>query len=316
MFPGPKSMAKQEDRRSPASATLRRGRQSAATVPVALTIAGSDSSAGAGVQADLKTFSALGVYGLTAVTCVVAEIPGKVSRIEPVTPEMVREQIEVLAENFPIAAIKTGFLCSGEIVSAVARTIVDLRRKSGPESFRDTDSSYGEIEKHIPLVIDPVIVATSGDPLLEIDAIEIYQKELFTLASLITPNLLEAEKFLRQPIRDLAAMRHAGKELAKTFQTAMLLKGGHLASDQAIDLLFVDGKIIEFSAPFVRDVATHGTGCTYSAAITAGLASGLPLQAAVGRAKKFVTASIAQRFRWKSKAGQNLDALNHSPNEL
>ncbi|HEV2046087.1 MAG TPA: bifunctional hydroxymethylpyrimidine kinase/phosphomethylpyrimidine kinase [Chthoniobacterales bacterium] len=266
-------------------------------VPVALTIAGSDSSAGAGVQADLKTFSALGVYGLNAVTCVVAETPGKVSRIEPVSSEMVREQIEVLAKNFPIAAIKTGLLYSAEIISAVARVIVDVVRK---------------IDNKVPLVIDPVIVATSGDPLLREDAIDLYQKELFPLASLITPNLLEAEKFLGKPIDDLQAMRHAGKELAEKFQTSILLKGGHLAGNEAVDLLFIDGKIVEFSAPFVRGVATHGTGCTYSAAITAGLASGLSLEDAVRRAKKFVTAAIAQHFRWTPRRGKNLDALNHS----
>src|ERR1700694_1222829 len=192
-------------------------------VPVALTIAGSDSSAGAGLQADLKTFSALGVYGLSAVTCVVAEIPGKVSRIEAVSAEMVREQIEVLAKNFPIAAIKTGLLYSAEIISAVARVIVDVVRK---------------IDNKVPLVINPVIVATSGDPLLREDAIDLYQKELFPLASLITPNLLEAEKFLGKPIDDLQAMRHAGKELAEKFQTSIVLKGGHLAGNEAVALLF------------------------------------------------------------------------------
>ena len=121
-------------------------------IPIALTIAGSDSSAGAGIQADLKTFSALGVYGLSAVTCVVAEIPGKVSRIEPVSVEMIREQVDVLAKHFPIGAIKTGLLCSAAIISAVAKSIVDLKRK-------------------IPVVVDPVITATGGDPLLERNAI-------------------------------------------------------------------------------------------------------------------------------------------------
>ena len=265
------------------------------SIPVALTIAGSDSSAGAGIQADLKTFSALGVYGLTAVTCVVAEIPGKVSRIEPVSAKMVREQIEVLARDFPIAAIKTGLLCSGEIISAVAHAI------------------RGTAETAVPLVIDPVIVATSGDPLLDENAIESYTKELFPLATLLTPNLLEAEKFIGEPVRDLKSMRRAGTELARRFRVSILLKGGHLAGNHAVDLLIADGKITEFSAPFVRDVATHGTGCSYSAAITAGLASGLSLESSIGRAKKFVTASITQRLRWKSKSGKNLDALNHSP---
>ena len=267
------------------------------TAPVALTIAGSDSSAGAGVQADLKTFSALGVYGLTAITCVVAEIPGRVSRIEPVSAEIVREQIALLFRNFPIAAAKTGLLFSAEIVEAVARAVVDLSANSA---------------KRFPLVIDPVIVATSGNRLLEPRAIELYERELFPLATLLTPNLNEAEKLLGEPIRDLQAMRKAGKEMQKKYGVSILLKGGHLTGNNAVDLLFAGDKISEFSAPFVHGVATHGTGCTYSAAITAGLASGLSLESAIRRAKKFVTASIARRFRWTSSSGKQLDALNHS----
>ena len=281
-------MAKPRNRRS----------QSAATVPVALTIAGSDSSAGAGIQADLKTFSSLGVYGLTAITCVVAETPGKVSRIEPISAEIVYEQIAVLARNFPIAAAKTGLLCSGEIVEAVARVIVDVLRK---------------VDNSIPLVVDPVTVATSGDMLLAAEAMEIYERELFPIATLLTPNLDEAGKLIGEPIRDLKAMRKAGRQLQQKYAVSILLKGGHLVRDDAIDLLFAGDKISEFSAPFVRGVATHGTGCTYSAAITAALASGLSLKAAVRRAKKFVTASITQRLRWKSKSGENIDALNHFP---
>jgi hydroxymethylpyrimidine/phosphomethylpyrimidine kinase len=279
-------MGKQGSRRS----------QSAATVPVALSVAGSDSSAGAGIQADLKTFSALGVYGLTAVTCIVAEIPGKVSRIEPASTRIVRQQIEVLAKAFPIAAIKTGLLCSGEIVSAVARAIRDIDKMFAPR---------------IPLVIDPVFVATSGDPLLKPAAIEAYQKELFALASLITPNLAEAEQLLGTRIKDRKSMHRAGKKLEKRFGTAILLKGGHLAGDRAVDLLFANGKVVEFSAPFVRGVATHGTGCTYSAAITAGLAKDLSLEDAVRQAKKFVTGAITRHFRWMSRFGGTVQALRH-----
>jgi hydroxymethylpyrimidine/phosphomethylpyrimidine kinase len=279
-------MGKQDDRRS----------QNVARVPVALAIAGSDSSAGAGIQADLKTFSALGVYGLTAVTCIVAEIPGKVSRIEPLSSGIVCEQIEVLVKNFSIGAIKTGLLCSAEIISAVANTIRGTGRMSAPR---------------IPVVIDPVIVATSGDPLLEPAAIEAYEKKLFPLASLITPNLDEAERLLGTEIKDRQSMHRAGKDLEREFGTAILLKGGHLAGAAALDLLFVDRKVVEFSAPFVTGVETHGTGCTYSAAITAGIASGLSLEKAIGRAKKFVTEAIAQRFRWTSPSGKNLDALRH-----
>ena len=266
------------------------------SIPVALTIAGSDSSAGAGIQADLKTFGALGVYGLTAVTCVVAELPGKVSRIDPVDAEMVREQIEVLGKNFPIAAIKTGLLCSGEIISAVAKSIVDLAKK-------------------IPLVVDPVITATGGDPLLKRDAIAVYEKELFPLATLITPNLDEAGQLLDEKVTGLESMKRAGKKLEGKFNTSILLKGGHLGGDVALDLLFANGKVTEFSAPFVRDVATHGTGCTYSAAITAGLASGLKLEDAITRAKKFVSMCIANRIRWELKSGADIDALNHFPDK-
>ncbi|HEX4640153.1 MAG TPA: bifunctional hydroxymethylpyrimidine kinase/phosphomethylpyrimidine kinase [Chthoniobacterales bacterium] len=257
-------------------------------MPVALTIAGSDSSAGAGIQADLKTFSALGVYGLTAVTCVVAETPGRVSEIEPVSAELVREQIEVLLCGFPVAAIKTGLLFSAEIISEIARTLREHRS--------------------LPLVIDPVMVATSGDALLQDDAIEIYQRDLFPLATLLTPNLNEAERLVGQPIADLAAMREAGEILVKKYGVGVLLKGGHLAGDQAIDLLFLGGNVIEFSAPFSRGVATHGTGCTYSAAITAGLASGLSIDEAVRRAKEFVSATIAQHHAWGG-----IHALNHLP---
>src|SRR5438034_5492850 len=279
-------MGKQQSRRS----------QSAATVPVALSIAGSDSSAGAGIQADIKTFSAHGVYGLTAVTCVVAEIPGKVSRVEPVSAKIVREQIEVLAKNFPIAAIKTGLLCSAGIVSAVAKTILDLDKIFAPR---------------IPLVIDPVFVATSGDSLLDPAAIETYEKELFPLASLITPNLDEAGRLLGAKIKDRQSMHHAGKELEKRFKTGILLKGGHLPGERAVDLLFDKAKMVEFSAPFVRGVETHCTGCTYPAAITAGLAKSLALEDAVRQAKKFVTGAITRHFRWTSRVGGTVQALRH-----
>ena len=278
-------MAEKESRRAESAATA-----------VALTIAGSDSSAGAGIQADLKTFGALGVYGLTAITCIVAETPGLVAEIEAVSAEMVCAQMEVLLKSFPVAAIKTGLLFSGEIVSAVAQTL----RTHGA---RATST----------LVIDPVMVATSGDLLLRDDAVEAYERELFPLAALVTPNLDEAARLLGEPIGDLQAMRTAGARLTDKYRIPVLLKGGHLSGEDAIDLLFVAGNIVEFSAPFSRGIATHGTGCTYSAAITAGLASGLSLEGAVRRAKKFVTATIAQHLSWETASGASLYALNHSP---
>lgn len=230
-------------------------------------------------------------------TCVVAETPGKVSRIEPVSAALVREQIEVLFASFPIAAIKTGLLCSGEIISLIARLLDALAQKGG---------------KKIPLVVDPVMVATSGDELLSDGAIELYQKRLFPLATLITPNLDEAAHLLGKKIDDRPSMEKAAKALARKYGSSILLKGGHLSGGKAIDVLFHRGKITTFAAPFVRGVATHGTGCTYSAAIAAGLAKGLSLEASIKRAKKFVTASIRQHFRWATGTGRTIYALNHS----
>jgi hydroxymethylpyrimidine/phosphomethylpyrimidine kinase len=257
-------------------------------MPVALTIAGSDSSAGAGIQADLKTFSALGVYGLSAVTCVVAETPGCVSTMEPVSAALVRDQIDVVLRSFPVGAIKTGLLFSAEIVTAIAQVLREHRSR--------------------PVVIDPVMVATSGDPLLQDNAIEAYEQELFPLAALLTPNLGEAARLGGRAIDDLDAMYQAGRMLAEKFGVPILLKGGHLSGEQAIDILFQGNNSIEFSAPFSRGVATHGTGCTYSAAITAGLAAGLALEEAIRRAKSFVSAAIAQHHAW-----DRIHALNHSP---
>ena len=187
------------------------------TPPVALTIAGSDSSAGAGVQADLKTFSALGVYGLTAVTCVVAETPGKVARIEPVSARLVREQIDVVLAGFPVAAIKTGLLYSAEIISSVIAAL----------------TSHGKV--HLPLIVDPVMIATSGDRLLQTDAVALYENELFPRATLITPNLDEAAALLgKEKIPDAEAMEETVRALSARYGTSVLLKGGHLSGKEAI----------------------------------------------------------------------------------
>ena len=268
-----------------------------AHVPVALTIAGSDSSAGAGAQADLKTFTALGVYGLTAITCVVSETPGKVQRIQAVDADIVADQIELLLESFPVAAVKTGMLYSAEIVATVARVIREWNSKRATS---------------IPLVVDPVMVATSGDLLLHKDAIDIYERELFPLATVVTPNLDEAATLLGETIGDLEAMRGAGTRLVERYGVAILLKGGHLGGEDAIDLLFEGGAVSDFTSPFTRGVHTHGTGCTYSAAIAAGIAQGAPLTTAVRDAKQFITAAIAQHFSWPAGDGSTLHALNHS----
>ena len=261
------------------------------SAPVALTIAGSDCSCGAGLQADLKTFGAFGVFGLTAVTCVVAEVPGKVSRIDAVDSANLSRQIEVCLAHFPVTAIKTGLLFSAENVALVA----DLLARSAPT---------------IPVVVDPVMVATSGDILLQPEAMDLYRKRLLPRASLITPNLSEAAVLANRTVRNLDEMRAVGSELAKEFGTRILLKGGHLKDNHAIDLLFDAARVKEFSAPRISGVATHGTGCTYSAAITAGLARGAALEDAIFQAKEFVSRAIGSHFSWKSSLGE-VHALNH-----
>jgi hydroxymethylpyrimidine/phosphomethylpyrimidine kinase len=263
--------------------------------PVALTIAGSDNSAGAGAQADLKTFTAHGVYGLTALTCIVAEIPGKVSAIQAVEPGIVRAQIELSLGAYPVGAIKTGMLRSQEIIELAAD--VYLSQSSKP-----------------PLVVDPVMVATSGAILLEPGAAAAYQTRLFPLAALVTPNLDEARALLPgREIASLDALRDAGLELCARHGTAFLMKGGHFGGEIAVDwLCFPDGHTVELRAPFTRGISTHGTGCTYSAAVAAGLALGLSIDAAVTQAKTYISAAIHQFFRWQNQ-GAPVDALNHNP---
>ena len=263
-------------------------------LPVALSIAGSDNSAGAGAQADLKTFTALGVHGLTAISCVVAEAPGKVSAIAAVPPEIVAEQIRLCFEAFPVGAVKTGMLHSRATIEAV---VTALEMAWSGDMLRP------------PLVVDPVMVATGGAPLLEPKGIAAYRERLFPLATLVTPNLDEVTVLLGRPVTTLREMRSAGFDLCAQFGVAFLLKGGHLPG-AAVDLLVTpDGQETEFTALRVAGVVTHGTGCTTSAAIAAGLARGLPLADAVAAAKRFVTQAINSYFRWQRPGGET-HALN------
>ena len=246
--------------------------------PVVLTIAGSDNSGGAGVQADLKTFTRLGVYGTSAVTCVVAEHPGRVSRIEAVQPAMVAEQIRLVFEAFPVAAAKTGMLFSAAIIQRVAR---EMRRR-----------------KKTRLVVDPVMVATSGAALLKLEAERAMAKLLFPLASLVTPNLDEAARLLGRKLKTSEAAKEAAVALAKKWRVPFLVKGGHLGLKRAEDFLaWPNGKVQIFTAQRIRGVETHGTGCTYSAAICAGLAQGLSLERAVEQGKRFITRAIREHLR-------------------
>ncbi len=248
------------------------------TRPVVLTIAGSDNSGGAGLQADLKTFTTLGVYGTTAVTCVVAEHPGRVKRIDPLPVDSVREQILLVSEAFPVAAIKTGMLYSTEIINAVANLL------------------EGHLQA-VPLVIDPVMVASTGAPLLLENARNTMSQRLFSKASLVTPNRDEAALLAGREIRNFEELREVGVLLSQKFGVPFLLKGGHLQQAEALDLLCSGDQVISFSEPMVQGVNPHGTGCTLSAAIAAGLGKGLSLEAAVRQGKAFITKAIQERLK-------------------
>lgn len=246
-------------------------------LPVALTIAGSDSGGGAGIQADLKTFSTLGCHGTTAITCVTAQNPKAVTGIQPIRVEIVRQQIEAVFAELPPRAVKTGMLFSTEIINAVA----DFFTKG----------------KRPPLVVDPVMVATSGAVLLKPSAIRALKDRLLPLATLITPNLDEAELLVGRKLRILEDLLDAAAELHATFGCAALVKGGHLKlGDDAVDVLFDGKQFTILKARRIKGISTHGTGCTYSAAIAAYLAQGKPIPQAVPQAKEFITRAIRRSY--------------------
>ncbi len=258
--------------------------------PAVMTIAGSDCSAGAGLQADLKTFQHFGLHGLTAVTCIVSETANIVRRVDPVDPAMVEDQIRLMLDAFPLIAVKTGMLGSAEHVRRVAAV------------FRE--------HPHIALVVDPVMIASTGASLLEADAIAVYRNELLPLATVITPNLPEAETLLGAEIPDAKAMEMAARKLSAEYGCAVLLKGGHLGGAECLDLLFDEEILHRYSSPRLDVAASHGTGCTLAAAVAAGLALGKPLPEAVHIAKAYLNETLATSYSYQSPDGQKLHALN------
>jgi hydroxymethylpyrimidine/phosphomethylpyrimidine kinase len=248
------------------------------SISVALTVAGSDSGGGAGIQADLKVFAALGVHGTSAVTCLTAQNPRRVLAVEACSPGFLRRQLEAVFAELRPSAAKTGMLYSEAIIREVAAF---LRRTP-----------------RIPLVVDPVMVASSGARLLKTSAVEALCSKLLPLAALVTPNLAEAEILARQALRSPEDMRAAARRLHERFGCAVLVKGGHLRGcNEAVDILYDGQQEWLLNAPFVRGVKTHGTGCTYSAAITAFLARGHRLPQAVQEAKGYITRAIASSRR-------------------
>lgn len=255
--------------------------------PCTMTIAGSDSGGGAGIQADLKTFLAHDVFGTSAITCLTAQNPSGVNGILEVPTDLLEKQMEAILDFFPITAAKTGMLFSKAIIDVVVQIIK---------------------KKKIKLVCDPVMVASSGARLLQEDAIASIRTDLIPLSYLLTPNSDEAEIFLGSPIRDIEDMEDAARNLFGLFKIPILLKGGHLHKDARVkDILFDGRELHSFPSEYITGVSTHGTGCTYSAAITANLALGKDLKTAVLHAKMYLHNTIQ-----KSLSIGNSTTLNHS----
>jgi hydroxymethylpyrimidine/phosphomethylpyrimidine kinase len=240
-----------------------------------LAVAGSDSGGGAGIQADIKTISALGGYALTAVTALTAQNTEGVFGVHPVPPNFIREQIRLVLEDIGADAIKTGMLHSAEVIRAVVEELARL----APD---------------LPLVVDPVMVAKGGHRLLEPSAIAAVRELLLPRAALLTPNLPEAEALSGRAISGLQQMSEAGRALLALGAEAVLMKGGHLEGPQVTDLLVTPAGVRAFSHPRQDTSATHGTGCTLASAIATGLAQGMALEAAVERGIAFVAAAMAQ----------------------
>ncbi|MEM1561897.1 MAG: bifunctional hydroxymethylpyrimidine kinase/phosphomethylpyrimidine kinase [Candidatus Bathyarchaeia archaeon] len=241
-------------------------------IPVTITIAGSDSGGGAGIQADLKTFAALGVHGTTAVTCVTAQNTYSITAIECLRPEIVREQIRQVAEDMGINAGKTGMLYTAEIINTVAE----------------------EVSRHgFPLVVDPVMVAKSGAPLLRPEAEEALTRSLLPIATVVTPNKFEAERLAKMEIRSIEDAKEAAERIGSLGPEAVVVKGGHFeTAGESVDVLYYRGEKHVFRAPRIYAKTTHGTGCSFSAAIAAYLAKGADIVSAVRLAKEFITEAI------------------------
>jgi hydroxymethylpyrimidine/phosphomethylpyrimidine kinase len=257
---------------------------------IALTIAGSDSSGGAGIQADLKTFSAFGVYGAAVITALTAQNTRGVKAVEPIAAPFVFAQIEAVLSDLAVGAIKTGMLANADIVEAVARIL-----RAAPSR---------------PLVVDPVMVATSGDVLLAPDAVDAMKRDLMPLATVITPNLAEAAWLLGGNVAETEADAVAQAEALLAFGCkGVLVKGGHGGGESAVDILCDRGGVQRLAQPRIDTPHTHGTGCTLSAAIAALMAQGVDLREAVGRAKTFVWQAL-QHGR-KLRVGKGRGPVDH-----
>jgi hydroxymethylpyrimidine/phosphomethylpyrimidine kinase len=259
------------------------------TLPVALTIAGSDSGAGAGIQADLKTFAALRVYGVSVITAITAQNTLGVRAVQEVETSVIRAQLDAVAEDFPVAALKTGMLSSADIIEVVTEGI--RRHRLGP------------------LVVDPVMVAKSGDRLLRKDAVDALRRHLLPMADVVTPNIPEAEVLAERAIRTYDDRLEAARVIMESGARAVVIKGGHADEDPVVDLMVDADGVHEYRARRIATTSTHGTGCTFSAAIAAGLASGLDRSAAVGQAREYLSMALEAA----PGLGHGHGPMNHFP---
>ncbi len=245
--------------------------------PAVLTIAGSDSGGGAGIQADLQTFAAAGVFGTSVITCLTAQNPDGVAAIRPVDAAMVTAQLNAVWEAFPICAVKTGMLYAADIIMAVSVALAHRRPAA--------------------LVVDPVMVAGSGARLLRDDAVAVMRDRLLPLATVVTPNVPEAEILAEGPISDLAGQRRAAATIAARWKIACILKGGHLLTggDAVTNVIAWHGRVEDVSEPRVRGGKTHGTGCTFAAALAAAMALGADVLQAAVWAGRAVAVALEQR---------------------
>ena len=258
--------------------------------PSVLTIAGSDSGGGAGIHADLKTFSALGCYGTSAITAVTVQNTCGVRGIHSIPPSIVQDQIRAVMDDIKPAAIKIGMVHSAELARAIAQTLQEY--------------------SYVPVVLDPVMVATSGDKLIEDSTIEILRKELFPLAKIVTPNLDEAQILSGMLIKNLERMKAAAQKIMESGCGSVLVKGGHLKGAMLYDVLLrQDGTQRVFESPFIESKNTHGTGCTLSSAIAAHLARGMDLEEALQHSKNYIQQAIESGKEVQTGAGHG--PLNH-----
>lgn len=240
---------------------------------IVCTIAGSDCGGGAGIQADLKTFQELGVFGTSVITALTAQNTTGVKDIFPTTATFVSTQLEVILEDFEVKAIKTGMLFNTKIIRMVVSTLKD---------------------RNIPLIVDPVMIAKGGASLLQQEAVGVMKEELLPIATICTPNIPEAEVLTGRKIQTTQDIELAANDLLGLGVKCVVMKGGHLKGEEAVDYVFIPGeKVIKISTNRVDTKHTHGTGCTFSAAITAGIAKGATIQEAIIEAKKFVHLAIS-----------------------